>query len=538
MERFKRWPALLIIMTTLLTFSGCTKLGPDFTGIEPPAPPKELEGNRTVADAEIAEWWKIFDDPVLNRLIDKASTRNLDLRSAGLRILQARAALGISTGLQYPQVQTLSGNYAATYKNHHIDSAGLNFDIGWEMDIWGKYARGIESAEASLYASIASYRDIMVSVLAEVARNYLNYRTTEERIAYAKRNIAIQERVTRMTEIQFNSGNVSELDMQQSRTQLYNTKASLPSLELSKIKIVNALAILLGSTPENVRKIIDTNDDSAMEQFNRYIATGKRGTIQISEENKNLLETHYIPEPEFDPHRLIDASLLTRRPAIKAAEYKAHAIAAQIGVAEAALYPSFTLFGTIGYNATDPNPIIPSLTGWGSLAENLSVSAGPGFSWNIFQYGRLKNQVRLQDARFEESLVNYSKKVLQAASEVSNALNGYLLTQKQLEEREEALKATVRAFNISVTQYHDGLVSYQRLLSTVEKLTFAQDAYARTRGELATDVVLLYKALGGGWQASNGKAYLSRSSLERMKKRGVDWGVYLDENETKMPEGW
>ncbi len=532
MKHFRYIATAACTATALLLFTGCTKLGPDFSGIEPPKMPKEIETANRVADEDIAEWWQIFDDPVLTKLVEKAYGQNLDLQSAGLRILQARAALGIATGMQYPQVQTLSGNLASTYKDRHIDSAGLNFDIGWEMDIWGKYARGIESVEANLFASVASYRDLMISVLAEVARNYINYRMTEERIAYAERNVAIQERVTRMTEIQFNSGNVSELDMQQSRTQLYNTRATLPGLELSKIKTVNALAILLGTTPEEVRIIVDTDDKSLQDAINRYIATGRQGTIQLSEKEQDLLDLSYIPEPAFDPHHIIDASLLTRRPDIKVAEYRAHAAAAQIGATEALLYPSFTLFGSIGYNAADMG------FGWGTAAKNLSVTAGPGFSWNIFQYGRLKNQVRLQDAKFEESLVNYSKKVLQAASEVSNALNGYLLTRKQLEERRKSVEATVRAFNISVTQYHDGLVSYQRLLSTVEKLTLAQDAYARTRGELAADIVLLYKSLGGGWQMSSGNAYLSKESMKRIKARGTDWGDYLDANRTLMPEGW
>ena len=522
--------SILVSAAALLALTGCTKLGPDFKGVEAPPLPEEIGMENNVSDESVARWWKVFNDPVLDKLIEMARRQNLDIESAGLRILQARAALGISTGLQYPQQQTLSGGYAATYKERHLDSLALNFDIGWEMDIWGKYARGIESAEATLYASFASYGELMVSVFAEVARNYINYRTTEERIAYAKRNIAIQERVTRMTEVQFNSGNVSELDMQQSRTQLYNTRASLPALELSKIRSVNALAVLLGTTPEEVRRIIDIHDYTGRDEINRIIAGGKKGSFQLIDNEKALLDISYVPNADFDPNRLIDASLLMRRPDIRAAEYRARAASARIGATEALLYPSFALIGNIGYNATDLG------LGWGTAARNLSVTAGPGFSWNIFQYDRIKNQVRISDAKFEESLVNYSKKVLQAASEVSNALNSYILTQAQLEERKKAFEATVRAFNISVTQYHDGLVSYQRPLSTVEKLTMTQDIYAQMRGALATDVILLYKALGGGWQVSRGNAYLSERTVERMRSRGIDWGDYLDENMTKMPE--
>ncbi|WP_201352612.1 TolC family protein [Hydrogenimonas urashimensis] len=525
-------------LAALLLLTGCTKLGPDFHGITPPPLSESLKSDRNVSDDDLADWWNIYEDETLDRLIDKALSQNLDLQTAGLRILQARAALGIATGLQYPQAQTLSGNAMSSYHRYHIDSANLSFDLAWEADIWGKYARGIESAEATLMAQVASYRAAAVSLLAEVARSYIDYRTTEERIAYAERNVAIQERVTRMTEVQYKAGNVSELDMQQSRTQLYNTRAALPAMHLAEIRIINALAVLLGTTPEAVRKILGPRDHDLLQQINEAIATNNRGIIQLAENEKNLLAPHYIPEPRFNPDRIVDASLLIRRPDIRAAEYIAHAEAAQIGIAEAALYPSFRLLGSIGYSASDPNPVVPFLTGWGSLNENITIAAGPGFSWNIFQYGRLKNDVRLKDAAFEESLVRYSKRVLTAAAEVSNALNAYRFTQIQLQEREKALEATVRAFNISVTQYHDGLVSYQRLLSTVEKLTFAQDAYARTKGELAVDAALLYKALGGGWQATDGRSYLFQKSRARMRKRGVDWGHGLDENATRMPKGW
>ncbi|WP_353662012.1 TolC family protein [Hydrogenimonas sp. SS33] len=525
-------------LAALLMLQGCTKLGPDFHGITPPPVSKSLQNDRNVSEAELADWWRIYHDETLDRLVDKALSQSLDLQIAGLRILQARATLGIATGLRYPQAQTLSGNAMSSYHKYHIDSASLSFDLAWEADLWGKYARGIESARASLMAQVASYRAAAVSLLAEVARNYIDYRTTEERIAYAERNVAIQERVTRMTEVQYKAGNVSELDMQQSRTQLYNTRASLPALRLAEIRIVNALAVLLGTTPEEVRTILKPHDKRLLRQINAAIATNSRGIIQLTQKQKNLLALRYIPQPQFDPERIVDASLLTRRPDIRAAEYLAHAKAAQIGIAEAALYPSFRLLGSIGYSASDPNPVLPFLTGWGSLHDNITVAAGPGFSWNIFQYGRLKNDVRLKDAAFEESLVRYSKQVLAAATEVSNALNAYRLTQAQLQERKKALKATVRAFNISVTQYHDGLVSYQRLLSTVEKLTLAQDAYARTKGELAVDAALLYKALGGGWQATDGRSFLSQKSRERMRQRGVDWEHGLDENATRIPEGW
>lgn len=518
-------------LLVMLLSNGCDKLGPDFTGVgvDHVNIPQVWKDNGKSNNDQIAQWWKIFDDPVLNRLVSKTYAQNLDLKSAGLRILQSRAALGISEALTYPQQQRLSGNAAAVRQNsNNFNTAGINFDLGWEMDVWGKYSRGIESSKANLYTSIASYDNIMVSVIAEVARNYINYRTAEERIAYAKRNITIQTRVFKITEVQFNSGNVSELDMQQARAQLYATRSTLPVLELTKVNARNAMAVLMGRNIDKVENMLHPGkkeDDS----INRYISTNE-SFIQIKEGDKDNLNVSLVPTARFNPNYKIDAELLTNRPDIKVAEYQAHANSANIGSEMSKLYPSFVLFGNIGINSNDASGK------WISAGDAIGVSAGPSFSWNILQYDRIKNQIRIQDAIFEESLVNYNKTVLSAISEVSNALQGYILTKKQQEENKQAVNATVRAFNISMVQYNDGLVSYQRLLSTVESLTRNQDLFAQIKGSLAINVISLYKALGGGWQMSEGEAYISNEIAAKMEKR-TDWGRYLDKNMTRLPQG-
>ena len=515
---------------SILMLTSCVKLGPDFRGVDAPPLPKEWVNGSSKANADkIAQWWKTFNDPTRNTLVQKAYAQNLDIKSAGLRIVQSRAVLGISEGLSFPQLQTLSGSAATTRNNgNNFEVAGLNFDLGWEMDIWGKYARGIESSEANLYATLSSYNDIIVSIISEVARNYINYRTSEERLAYAARNVTIQERVTQMTEVQFNSGNVSELDMQQARTQLYNTRSALPSLELAKVKSRNAISFLLAMSAQNVDKLLKTKKYE--DATSKYIGAKKQGTIQLKLGSNDLLNVDMIPRARLNPYNKIDANLITRRPDIKIAEYNVHSNSALIGANMADLYPSFSLFGNIGYNTTN------ATGSWVTGSNALGVTIGPAFSWNILQYGRIKNKIRLQDAIFEESLVNYNKKVLFAISEVSDALNGYILTKKQQIENKKAVEATVRAFNISVIQYNDGLVNYQRLLTTVEQLTSTQDRYATIKGNLAINAVLLYKALGGGWQMSQGKAYLSEETAKKMKKR-VDWDKYLDVNMTRLPKG-
>lgn len=192
--------------------------------------------------------------------------------------------------------------------------------------------------------------------------------------------------------------------------------------------------------------------------------------------------------------------------------------------------PVSPFFGSIGYNNSNQSG------SWLDGSDPLGITIGPSFSWKILNYGRIKNQIRLQDAVFEESLLSYNKTVISAATEVANALEGYLQTLKQHRESKEALNATIRAFNISAVQYNDELVNYQRLLTTVEKLTNTQDRYASIKGNIALNAVALYKSLGGGWQISRGHTYLSNESIERMKSR-VNWGRLLEKNGTILPKG-
>jgi len=508
----------IIISIILLAITGCTKVGPDFKKQEDVNFPKELKKDSNITKKELSTWWDMFNDKTLNILIEKSYEQNLDIKQAGLRILQARTLLGVSKGLKYPQIQTLSGGAITSYQNSSsINGVGANFDIGWEIDFWGKYARGIESAEANLYLSVASYRDIMTTIVAEVARNYINYRVAQERILYAKRNIAIQERVAKMTEIQFNSGNVSELDMQQARTQLYSTRAKLPALELSKINAKNALAVLLGKNIDYISKILEQDNKNLEKNF---IIKDKKEFIALNENQDSYLDS-VIPYAKINPKKKIDISLIKRRPDILVAEYKARSASAKIGSTKALLYPSFALSGTMGINSTD------ATGSWVSIGDAFGIKAGPGFSWNIFQYGRIKNQIRLQGAIFEEAMLNYNKTVLKAISDVSNSLNGYMYINQQLNQTKQVLKATIRAFNLSAKQYNDGLVSYQRLLSTVEKLTLTQDAYAQIKGLVSINAVLLYKSLGGGWQYYEDKPYIDKKSIKHLKSLDINWGNYL-----------
>ncbi|MGR2805356.1 TolC family protein [Vibrio harveyi] len=520
-------PSLAIL--SVLGLSACTTLGPDYVHPEQTTLPSDWSLEKAAQDTQQSEqklqqWWQQFNDPTLNQLVEMASQQNLDLEAAGLRIVQARSLLGISTGLQYPQVQTVSGNLARAYVNDQgVNNAALSFDAGWEMDIWGKYARGIESAEAGYYASIASYHDIMVTITAEVARNYINYRTFQERILLSRRNIEIQERVVNITQVQFDSGNVTELDVQQAKNQLFNTKAAQPSLEIAMKQSRTALALLLGVLPEDVEKLLQSDGfaQRMADYENQFKSSGRKPALSGNDERS------IVPRPPLLDNK-VDANLVMRRPDLQVSEMQARAQSAQIGVAETALYPSFSLFGSIGIDST-----VPDGSSF-SFSDSLTMVVGPTFSWNIFQYGRVKNNIRFEDAKFQETLTNYNKKVLQAVNEVTNALEAYDLYLEQKSLRLQSVNSSIRAFNISMTQYENGQISFERLLNSVEKMTRAEDSYATIKGNVANQVVALYKALGGGWEAQTGKPFLSETVAKQMQDRS-DWDGLLDEEERVLP---
>ncbi len=500
------------VFLLLLFLPACTVVGPNYSQPETPELPTSWSGSDVAASTEDAkQWWKLFQDPVLDELIERGASQNLAVEAAGLRIVQARAALGISDALIYPQQQNVSGNLAKIYsEDHSFNSAGIGLDVGWEMDIWGKYARGIETSEANLYATIASYRDVLVSITAEIARNYINYRTAQERAYLSKQNIAIQQRVVDMTQTQFDAGNVTELDVQQARTQLYATQAALPSLSIARLQAQNAIAVLLGVLPDDITPLLALEIDRTTDPYKERI------DLPVEQYNAKSI----IPMVSSLDTR-IDSALLLRRPDLQVAELQTRAQSARIGQAEATLYPQFFLFGSIGLEQTQPSGTSFDFT------DAVTAAVGPGFSWNIFQYGRIKNQIRIEDARFQESLTNYNQQVLQAVQEVSNALVAYKFSVQQSEYNFSGVSASIRAFNISSTQYNNGLVSYQRLLSTVEKMTLREDAYAQTRGNISNQVVALYKAIGGGWEAHSGNPVVKPGTIQQMRNR-TDWGDYLD----------
>jgi len=496
----------VVLGASVLASSACTTLGPDFE--TPAADLQETwdEQSQAVDAGKLsADWWSVFNDPTLDRLIEMSYQQNLPLQISGLRIFEARAQLGIAVGQQYPQSQQLNGNltkiglsenspnFSSAFTDDSYTQADIGFDAAWELDFWGRFRRGVESASANLGASIADYDNALVLLTSEVARIYVVLRTLEEQLAIAKDNTITQRRSYKIADVRFRNGAVSELDPSQALSLLKSTESTVPLLESQIRQAKNALSILLGMPPGDLQGIL--------------AATGK------------------IPQtPEvFDIG--VPADLLRRRPDIRLAELQAASQSALIGVAKSDLYPRFALIGSIGLLTSDTNQSdLNDMFNSDSVAYNF----GPSASWNILNYGRLKNQVRVQDARLEELIVNYQNTVLEAAREVEDGISSYLGGKDQRGYLEDSVNAAQRSVDLALVQYREGAVDYQRVLDTQQTLLRVQDTYTAVRGEVVSSLIAIYKALGGGWEMRAGNAFVNEQRQETMMKR-TDWGKLLDD---------
>jgi NodT family efflux transporter outer membrane factor (OMF) lipoprotein len=496
-----------VALAGLFLVAGCKTVGPDFEKPEAPVADSWLNAEDQRVDTSTAayqDWWEVFDDPALSSLIDTAYQQNLSLQAAGLRVMEARAQLGIATGLKYPQSQSVGGGYA--YSRSSINAPPLSnlpddvlqrvdrtngawsasFDAAWEADVWGKFRRGVEAADANLAANMLNYDAVLVTLTGDVAALYTTVRTLEERLKYAHNNVDLQRQALDLANTRFKLGATSELDVQQARGLLYNTEALIPALELSLDRTRNTLSFLLGMPPSDLEHMLG--------------ADGK------------------IPAAPQAAAVGIPADLLRRRPDLRAAEMAAAAQSAAIGISQADLYPSFVLAGSIGVAG-------------GSFSDQFDSGATTGFitpffKWNIFNYGRIKNSVRVQDARFEQAVFGYQNAALAAAREVQDGLQGFLHTQEQVEYLESAVKATSRASELALVQYREGATDYTRVLNTQTSLLQQQDALTSARGQVVTNLVATYKALGGGWQLREGDNFVRPDTIEVMEQR-TDWGELL-----------
>lgn len=513
-------PCLAGVVAALLMNAGCT-VGPDYAKPEAAVENKwinQSDARVKQQEAKIGDWWKVFKDPDLDRLVAEARRQNLTLQLAGVRILEARAQLGIATGNEYPQVQQLNGDLSyqqisknapntPSFTDRNFGSVGIGFDAGWELDLWGKFRRGVESSLANLDASVAGYDDALVSLTAEVVRTYVLLRTNESRIEVALENVKIQQRTLEIADALFSGGLITELDYLQAKSLLSNTLATIPPLQANVRQAKNALGVLLGQPPGRI---------------DNYVAHPRP-----------------IPAAPAEVAVGVPADLLRRRPDIRLAERQLATQSALIGVAKADLYPHFSLLGSINLRASDYAMAFAS--GGASEFSDLFNSKsfqyfiGPSLSWDIFNYGRITNQVRVEDARFQQLIADYRNTVLNAAKEAEDATIGFLKAQEQRNELQQTYEAAKRSTELSLYQYQEGMVDYQRVLDSQRNLVISQENLVRVSGDIATNLVALYKALGGGWETRTEKDFVDKPIQKLMNDR-TDWGELLEPGQLDLPE--
>jgi outer membrane protein, multidrug efflux system len=461
--------------SALAALAGCT-VGPNY---KPPTeqPPVKwatpLAAGESEAPAALASWWTSFKDPELNDLMSTAVRSNFSLRVAEEHVREARAQREVVAGGRWPSADASAAYSKNRYGANSYPPLGLfpgvpldynlytaGFDAAWELDLFGGIRRAVEASSAEVGAAEYSRRDVLVSVLAEVARNYIDARAYQERLDITRQNIAAQQAIVELTRSRYQSGLASDLDVEQATALLTATQAQLPALESGFAQSVHHLSVLLGQSP-----------GAMLEKM-----------------------SHAAPIPLTPPVVPVGlpSDLLERRPDVERAERELAASTAQIGVAESDLFPKFSLTGALGITSTSTSNLLEYASRYWSV--------GPTVEWNLLQGGSLRANVRVQKARAEQALDTYRQTVLTALEDTENALVAYAKEQTRRQSLAQSEQSSEAAFQLSSELYRSGLVDFLNVLDTERTLYAAQDALVGSTESVSLDLVQLYKALGGGWQ--------------------------------------
>jgi NodT family efflux transporter outer membrane factor (OMF) lipoprotein len=457
-----------------VSISGCA-VGPNYH------PPKvtvsatwsePLEGGTTNRAAPAAQWWTIFNDPKLNSLIVRAVQSNYDLRITEARLRQVRAQRRFAAADLWPTVDA-----SASYTHERISEHGnvpvlpgvpletdlyqAGFDAAWELDVFGGKRRALEAATADVAAGQADLKDTLVTLLAEVARNYVEVRGLQQRLVIARDNIKSQQDAVEITQARFKGGVASELDVTQAAALLASTRSQLPALETSLQQTLHQLAVLLGQQPGAL-------------------------LAELSE------QTPIPPVPPEVPVGL-PSELLRRRPDVRRAERQLAAATARIGVQTAELFPKLSLTGSAGLQSI-------SASDWFTGGSKL-WSVGPTVQWRLLDFGRIRANIRVADAQQEEALAVYEKTILTSLQDVENALVAYAKEQVRYRSLKDAADADQRAVELANELYTKGLADFLNVLDAQRSLYLAQDQLVQSQQAVSQNLAALYKALGGGWEA-------------------------------------
>ncbi len=427
----------------------------------------ELNGGLTARETDpgaLARWWTTLDDPVLSELITAAVADNLDLRRARARVREARARRGIAGADRFPTLavngsasRTRSSEEAGTGLTSELYSVG--FDASWELDLFGGTRRAVEAAEADLQATHEDLHDALVSLVAEVALNYVEVRSFQTRLSLAEANLAIQSDTYDIAHWRREAGLTTQLDVDQAKSSLEQTRSQIPTLRTGLDQAKNRLAVLLGRHPGVLEDV--------------------------------LREPKAIPVTPLEVAVGVPADVLRRRPDVRRAERELAAQTAQVGVATAARYPSLSLAGTIGLEALSFSNVF--------LASARTYRIVTNAAWTIFDAGRIRRNIEVQSALQEQALLGYEAAVLTALQDVENALVAYADEQMRRQSLQDATQAAQSALALARDQYAAGTIDFQVVLDTQRSLVSLQDQLATSEGEITSNLIRLYKALGGGW---------------------------------------
>jgi NodT family efflux transporter outer membrane factor (OMF) lipoprotein len=459
----------MLVLSIILILSGCAAVGPDYIRPDFSAPAvwhTPLQGGLIAEEKDpedLVVWWRTFNDPLLSRLIERAVAGNLDLKKARSRVREARARRGLAKSDLFPK---LDGSGSTTWSRFSEDTGSgktgdlyaAGFDAGWELDIFGGLRRSLEAAESDLQATQEDWRNVLVSLLAEVALNYIDLRTSQVQIAVAEENLEAQSETYQLTQWRYEAGLSDELAVQQARYSLENTRSLIPALRTRLEETMNRIAVLLGEQPGKVHQELEKREPIPVTPLN--VAVG------------------------------VPADLLRRRPDVRQAERQLAAQTARIGVATAELYPKFTLSGSIGLEALS----------LGTLSSGIwTLAGGPKITWAIFKAGAIRQNIEVQSALQEQYLMAYEAAVLTALEEVENALVAYAEVQQRRQSLSEATQAARKAVELAQHKYRAGLTDFNNVLDAQRSLLSFQEQLAQNEGNVTSNLVRLYKTLGGGW---------------------------------------
>jgi len=469
----------------VLVVSGCM-VGPNYHPPQTTVPtewvgaaetPTGQPSVATAQPAQLTQWWRQFNDPTLTALVEEAVKVNLDLQLAEARLRQARATRGVAVGGLWPAVSG-SGSYqrehtvGVTPDNQVQNLFQAGFDAVWELDVFGGLRRNVESAGANVQAAVEGIRDAQVSLVAEVALNYIQLRGYQQEIVVARKNLEAQQHTAEITRKLWKVGFNSALDVANADANVATTESQIPVFETSAQQSIYALSVLLARPPADLLE--------------------------------RLSPTANLPRVPAQVPVGLPSDLLRRRPDIQQAEAQLHAATAQIGVAGAELFPQFSLTGSVNWQSN-------LLRTWWTEASR-SFGIGPSVSWQIFQGGAIVSNVRVQKALRDQAFITYQKTVLAAFQDVENALIAFAKEQQHRKALDEAVVANRKAVDLSLLLYTEGQIPFLNVLVAQESLYASENALVQSETNIVTDLIALYKALGGGWESMPSSAQSTNSA--------------------------